>query len=381
MKKRRSLDVFSLSFLDCICCGFGSVILLFVIVNTRTDQAYSTDISKTIPRESHATPLTKAQLKVEEERVKLRLSQTQRENQRIRREISTIETQLTLAIERRDAVITIIESIKNRLENRKSTPPDSQAQMKRLQEQLKVLENEIIKLQAAIQATQDQQGSSAFRRRAGDGHRHYLTGLSLSGRRTLILLDSSASMLSDHIVDILRRRNMNKTLRREAPKWRQSVAAVEWLLSQLPIDGQFQLFAFNETVFPVLQHSAGQWLQASNTKTMEEVSAALHSLAPEKGTNLYKAVKIISEMNPPADNVVLMTDGLPTMGAGPSLFKKVSARQRLNIFKNAIGQIPEAVPINVILYQMEGDPEAASAYWRLAMITRGSFFCPSRDWP
>jgi len=32
MKKRRSeLEIFSLSFLDCICCGFGAIILLFVL--------------------------------------------------------------------------------------------------------------------------------------------------------------------------------------------------------------------------------------------------------------------------------------------------------------------------------------------------------------
>lgn len=31
MKKRRKTTIFSLSFLDCICCGFGAIILLFVI--------------------------------------------------------------------------------------------------------------------------------------------------------------------------------------------------------------------------------------------------------------------------------------------------------------------------------------------------------------
>jgi hypothetical protein len=29
--KRRDFEVFSLSFLDCICCGFGAIILLFVL--------------------------------------------------------------------------------------------------------------------------------------------------------------------------------------------------------------------------------------------------------------------------------------------------------------------------------------------------------------
>ncbi len=30
-KRRRDIDIFSLSFLDCICCGFGAIILLFVL--------------------------------------------------------------------------------------------------------------------------------------------------------------------------------------------------------------------------------------------------------------------------------------------------------------------------------------------------------------
>jgi len=34
MKRRRDIDVFSLSFLDCICCGFGAIILLFVLSKT-----------------------------------------------------------------------------------------------------------------------------------------------------------------------------------------------------------------------------------------------------------------------------------------------------------------------------------------------------------
>ena len=29
--RRRDIQVFSLSFLDCICCGFGAIILLFVL--------------------------------------------------------------------------------------------------------------------------------------------------------------------------------------------------------------------------------------------------------------------------------------------------------------------------------------------------------------
>ena len=34
--KRRTVNVFSLSFIDCICCGLGAIILLFVIVNAKS---------------------------------------------------------------------------------------------------------------------------------------------------------------------------------------------------------------------------------------------------------------------------------------------------------------------------------------------------------
>ena len=381
MKRRRFLDVFSLSFLDCICCGFGSVILLFVIVNTRTDQPCPTDTSKAAGGIKPAGIMTSAQLKHEKELLKLRVSQTHREIRQIRNEISILETRLAEAIEHRDIIAQRIISIKNKLESQKSGSSDSRTEIEQLQEDLRMLETEINTLQAAIKSTKEKQEADNLRRRAGDGYRHYLTGLTLSGQRTLILLDCSASMLSDHIVDILRRRNMNEASRRAAPKWRQAVAAVDWLLTQLPADGQFQLFGFNETPFPVLKPSGGQWLQASDTKSMDELSVALHELAPEKGTSLYKALKVISKIQPSPDNVVLMTDGLPTMGSGPSLFGNVSARRRLSLFRDAIQLIPEDLQINVILYQIEGDPEAASAFWGLAKANRGSFFCPSRDWP
>ena len=33
--KRKKLTVFSISFIDCICCGLGAMILLFVVVNSQ----------------------------------------------------------------------------------------------------------------------------------------------------------------------------------------------------------------------------------------------------------------------------------------------------------------------------------------------------------
>jgi hypothetical protein len=37
--RRRDTDIFSLSFLDCICCGFGAIILLLTLVRMGEPQA------------------------------------------------------------------------------------------------------------------------------------------------------------------------------------------------------------------------------------------------------------------------------------------------------------------------------------------------------
>jgi len=39
------------------------------------------------------------------------------------------------------------------------------------------------------------------------------------------------------------------------------------------------------------------------------------------------------------------------------------------------------VPVNVIMFPMEGDPMAAAAFWNLARTSGGAFLSPSRDWP
>src|SRR5262245_21430324 len=47
--RRRSVEVFSLSFLDCICCGFGAVILFYTIISAQSgfDRARVTETTRT----------------------------------------------------------------------------------------------------------------------------------------------------------------------------------------------------------------------------------------------------------------------------------------------------------------------------------------------
>src|SRR6185503_15448401 len=44
--KRRNVEIFSLSFLDCICCGFGAVILFYTIISAQSGTERATRSSE-----------------------------------------------------------------------------------------------------------------------------------------------------------------------------------------------------------------------------------------------------------------------------------------------------------------------------------------------
>ncbi len=53
MKKRRNIEIFSLSFLDCVCCGFGALILLLVLSKTAEPvifEEYSEKLDKVVAK-------------------------------------------------------------------------------------------------------------------------------------------------------------------------------------------------------------------------------------------------------------------------------------------------------------------------------------------
>jgi hypothetical protein len=114
---------------------------------------------------------------------------------------------------------------------------------------------------------------------------------------------------------------------------------------------------------------------------LDRAITSLRSTAPQGGTSLENAFAAAAALNPAPDNILLITDGLPTQGRTPPRATTVSGRDRLKLFERAIQVLPRRAPVNTLLLPMEGDPMAAPAFWKLAMATGGSFMTPSRDWP
>ena len=362
--KRKRLNVFSLSFLDIITCGLGAIILLFVLVN-----------AKGAARRETVT----ADLRAEVNRIENQVLESKKQLILARNilEKTLVELAQTRGLSRQ--VIKTIREKKIELADRDQDTLASKPHVNKLKTDLKSLEEDVKRLRAGARA-RDELGTK-LRPFPGQGDRQYLTYLKMGGRRIFILVDSSASMLDETVVGVLRRRNLAVSEKLKSPKWRQAVATIDWLTTQLPPTSQFQVYTFNETAGPLIAGTNGTWLKAAEIEKLNQTVAGMRRLVPQKGTSLLNAFDKIGEMKPAPDNIFLLSDSLPTMGAKKPWGKRVSGKKRLSLFNEAIRRLPSQIPVNIILYPMEGDPFAASAFWKLAKDTKGSFFCPSKDWP
>lgn len=352
MMKKRRLNAFSLSFLDIMACGFGAVTLLFLILRHNFAEEPVPDPSLAAEVEMLQEDVSEA----EEERVELLNS------------IEELELQLVTAQGRSNRYITDLQELEESIQS----DPDERIAM--LRRQVEELESETANMEEV-------EFADKVRQFVGEGNRQYLTGLKLGGERVMIMVDGSASMLADTVVNAVRRRNMEEAQRVEAPKWQWTVRTVEWLLAQLPPSSRFQLYIFNTQAFPALVGSEGEWLDAADSLDLEDAVDGLKAYAPDGGTSLQNAIASLDGFAEKPDNLFLLTDGLPTQGKTPPSNHMVTGEQRRRNFLGAVEVLPAGIPVNTILFPMEGDPEAAALFWQFAMTTNGAFVAPSRDWP
>jgi hypothetical protein len=345
-------------------CGFGAVILFFMIINAQVREATEPDPTNLMAE------TRKIEVEILDERKNLVLAKNTMEDLEVEKD--TAEGQIA-------QIIALIEQLRAELAQYDSKTLAEITRIEQLQTDIKSLQEEVKRL-LALAAEQDAEGNR-LREFKGEGDRQYLTGLKLGGRRTLILVDRSASMLDDTIVNIIRRRNMSVDDRLRAVKWRQVVASVDWLTAQFEPGSEFQIYMFNNDVEPVIKGSDGVWLKADDANQLDEAIRVLRRTVPDNGTNMRAAWAVASSLTPLPDNIILLVDGLPTMDEPTTSERTVSGRDRYQMHFNALRQLPRGIPVNVFLYPLEGDYEAPIVYWVLAYRTGGSFISVSRDWP
>jgi len=353
-----------LSFLDAMTCGLGAVILLYMVINAAVRQ-HSEEVT------FHA--------QAEVDRLETEVLDAHRRLVELHSALTTEEKELTASSGLARRMIESVQEIRVELATFDADTLARREHVAQLQTDLKSLEEAARRLSASTPS--DETPGDRVRVHVGDGDRQYLTGLKVGGRRILLLVDASASMLGETIVNVIRRRNLPDADKVRAAKWQQALGTVDWLTTQLPRNARFQLYTFAESASPAVADTHGRWLEAGDRATLERAVQSLRGVVPGQGTSLHHAFAVVGKLNPRPDNVILLTDGLPTIGQSRPRGQTVSPRQRAKLFTRAVDTLPSGIPINVLLLPMEGDPMAASAFWKLAIASRGSFMSLSEDWP
>ena len=333
--KRREAQSSALSFIDCICCGFGAVLLLFIL----------TAKSQIIQTQEEATQSLAA------------------------------EETLLQAIEAAEAQQKALDKDIAALDPQPDANATSVAQLAAEQERLaKAVEDQAEALGALDTETETVDAVAGLNRPSAD--QSYLSGLRLRGPRAVILLENSGSMLAEDAKSALEIiRNGSGA---SAEKWLRAKAAVRAVLAAIPQGTKVAIFQMNESTSALSGTPKSPYFDPYNNSALLTTLERLDKLEASGGADLSKSLRIIGQLKERASSLLLISDSLPT-APNPS-HRSLSEADRVQLFNAAMATRPN-FPVNVILFPFEGDPSAAGLFWKLSARTNGITLIPDNDWP
>ncbi|WP_157772172.1 hypothetical protein [Lacunisphaera limnophila] len=339
-----------MSFMDCICCGFGAVLLLFILT-TGQKSDYGKDTV---------------------EQLKKQVTQLDRD---------ITQEQLALSKLARPATLTEAELASMQEENvqTKSKADAEEEELKRLLRQIAALRDEEAKLLADLKNMPEEEQQPVPIPEID--RRQYLTGVKLEGSHVLFIVRASGSMLGDTLEDAIARLDEPDFKKRAAPKWQRVVKALEWLVASLGTDANFQILLFNDETVPLLPDRSDGWVSRGDRAGVQQTLTKLRQVVPEGSANLERAFNTVRYLPILPDSIVLLTDGLPTASDSAPSSEGSDDDTRMAYLRQAIRQLPPRIPVSTILFPTSGDPGAPALYWELAGYTNGALVSPSADWP
>ncbi len=352
MKRNRRNQGSGLAFLDVMSCGLGAVLLLFLIIKHNTNAAQIPDVGQVLPDETVLEDLIEQKQGLE----------------------SSIET--------------ILEQVRERQENDKAQMQFQQEQdskqqsLNELLDKIQTQQKKKRSLELEIAALQPRQAADVIEQ-PHVGEEHYLIGMTVKGRRIAVMLDQSASMTDVKLIDIVTRKFKSDPEKQAGPKWGRTKRVAKWLLNRLPQSSEFVVVAFNEDA---QLFASGQWTSGRDEQQLNKAFDWIERLVPSGATNLDAGLRALSSLPAFPTDVYVVTDGLPTMSQGRSVrgcrksANIVTGECRFRIFEVSVNRFSGAT-VNTILLPLEGDPEAAPAYWAWSARTGGLLMSPSADWP
>jgi len=350
-RKRSALQPFSISFLDIVSCGFGAVILLFVLTSGKKEEYRNNNLSDV---RLDVGALTK-NIKIEEEDLK-RLTDALKKNKDLIAKLNAAREDLDLSLLDKQNLLKII------LTKRADIEESLALLLGELENLPKVEERPPIPIANPIR-------------------RQYLTDFKLDGDRVLFIIEASGGMLDISIDQAIERLSHTDEEKRKAPKWQRILRSVEWLITSLRRPTQYQILIFNRESEPLFAEKWDEWFDPWDRDTTTTVLSKLSEIVPQGEANLERAFFMAGSLDPLPDNIILLIDGLPTMAESVPRGSLADTNDRIRMFNAAKRQVPKGIPINIIMYPWDQDPPAAALFWLLACWTKGSFICPSKNWP
>jgi len=224
MRRRRSVEVFSLSFLDCICCGFGAIILLLVLTD-------------------YARPA-----KIEESRVNLQaqLRNLQQQLQEIRGDSDDLERQLrgrTETLQRERQKLEHLSGDLNKIEGRYTASRQDAAV-------INTIEADLVAAKQTLSSEMMRLLKEHANRPAGEA----IAGIPIDSEYIIFVIDTSSSMTANH--------------------WEVNLAIVDEILSLYPHVKGIQVM--NDQGTYMFAGTKGRWLEDSPEQRTEIRNKARH---------------------------------------------------------------------------------------------------------
>jgi len=168
MKRRRNIEIFSLSFLDCVCCGFGALILLLVLSKT----------AEPIIFQEHTDKLEKNIVELQEELFEIR-----GETHILNRELVSKKEQLSKEVEK----IALLKGDLSTILGKFSTSKDSSTLQNKIEQQLASAKQELSEEMLRLQE-QQRDPITALDNTVG--------GIPVDSEYIIFIIDTSGSMFN-----------------------------------------------------------------------------------------------------------------------------------------------------------------------------------------
>jgi len=362
-RARRRPEGFNLAFLDIMACGLGAIILIFMLVKYHAE-----------------TPGV--------------------DTRQLESQLAGLRAEINATLAANREMEAQLEALKRELQDAAQRATQADARGEAAAAELIALTREVGRLEDAL--AQRRAEAAAAAARASEPvddkfEQDHLIGLRVEGERILVLLDNSASMADERLVDIIKAKAAGAAAQQAGPKWRRALEIARWIIERAPARGEYLVARYNDAAAFVPDAT---WRAGGDEEARATVLQALAELRPHNATNLHAALQFIKRSRVRPTDIYVITDSLPTKGfeSLPTVTRRracgaltvraanaattVSGECRLELFHAAIDKFADnRARINTVLLPIEGDPEAAYAYWLWSASTTGMLVSPAGSWP